>query len=83
MINKMFFLLSLVLFVACGPVPVMTNDEIIAEVEKCNAANMNAVVVRNGSRKEVVRVDCVPKNKFSAEMDFNLDILNLVRRNDE
>lgn len=44
-----------------GCTPGLTNDEIIAEVEKCRAAGMDAELLRSLSSRDMVqRVECRP-----------------------
>lgn len=49
------------LITLAGCTPAMTNDEIIAEVEKCRAAGMDAELLRSLSSRDMVqRVECRP-----------------------
>lgn len=40
----------------------MTNDEVIAEVQKCERAGLKAEIIQNGINFQTVRVQCVPRN---------------------
>jgi hypothetical protein len=46
----------------CGCAQPMTNDEIIAEVAKCKAADMDAVGLRSlASLDQIQRIECQPR----------------------
>ena len=53
----------------CEPnIPVgMTNDEIIAEVKKCNDAGLLGQVVFDRSKRNVIKVQCITRIKESAD----------------
>ena len=45
----------------CAGCSSMTNDAVIAETKKCEAAGMKPEIVREGWRFTIIRVECVPK----------------------
>lgn len=53
----------------CEPnIPVgMTNDEIVAEVKKCNDAGLLGQVVFDRSKRNVIKVQCITRIKESAD----------------
>jgi hypothetical protein len=53
------WLLLLLLLPGCKG---MTNDEIIAEVQKCEKAGLKAEVIKYGINFRTERVQCVPRN---------------------
>lgn len=63
MINKII----LIIFVICTPLfgcnKYMTNDEVIKECKKCEAANMEPRIYagEGGFSSGIIRVDCYPK----------------------
>ena len=50
-----------------GCVKPMTNDEIIAEVKKCNDAGLLGQVVFDRSKRNVIKVQCITRIKESAD----------------
>lgn len=62
---KRLMLIFLIL-TACGcgcgqQLKPMTNDEVIAECKKCDAAGLKIERVYNDWTKETIRINCVPK----------------------
>lgn len=45
------------------PAPALTNDQIIAETKKCEAASMKSSQIINGLTYDVIKVICEPRDK--------------------
>lgn len=65
--SKTIILLTVVMFLSsCNRLPTLSNDQVIAEVKKCEAAGMKAVIMHqyNNDMKNdlgAARVDCEMK----------------------
>lgn len=52
-------ILAITILAGCGRA--LTNDEIIAETQKCEAAGLRAVVQYNGMTMNARKVTCLPE----------------------
>ena len=55
----------LLVLTACEPKLSLTNDEIIAEVKKCNDAGLAGQVIFDRHKRNVIKVQCITKIKES------------------
>ena len=58
-----YLFIAFLLLSSCQSKYSMTNDEIIAEVKKCESAGMKASIGHNGLNHYWVTVLCEPKEK--------------------
>ena len=61
---KILTIVAVLLLSACSPdYQPMTNDEIIAEVKKCESAGLDAERFSKGIDYKTYRIECRPKGK--------------------
>ena len=57
-----FLIVAIVASFLCGCERTMTNDQIIAETKKCEAAGLKADPMVNGWTGAVRNIQCIPKD---------------------